>query len=120
MRWVIATFLNFPSMKSLDIRQKLGSDEEMASDMLLTRSRAACHTGSPVDFAPGRLVSHVRDENLKKKPMTTSACFASRCNIAVRSCISNDKFKELDTLAVSEVRWAAEFKGGVDGFSESI
>ena len=40
-----------------------------------------------------------------------SACFASSCPIVVRSCISNDKSKELDFLAVSDVRWAAECKG---------
>jgi len=65
MQRVIATYLKFPSMKSLDIGQKLGSDEEMASDILLTRSRAA-YAGSPVDFATGRLEGNARDENLNK------------------------------------------------------
>jgi len=45
------TFLNFPSMKLFDILQKLGSEPEIASDMPFTKSRIACHVGSPGDFA---------------------------------------------------------------------
>jgi len=45
------TFLNLPSMKRLEIAQKPGSDEAIASDTFLTRHRTACHAFSPADFA---------------------------------------------------------------------
>ena len=50
------TFLNFPSIKFFEILQKLGSDEEIASDTFLTMSRTACHAGSPADLAIRRSV----------------------------------------------------------------
>jgi hypothetical protein len=45
------TFLNFPSIKSFEIRQKLGRDVIIASETFFTISRIACHIGSSADFA---------------------------------------------------------------------
>ena len=45
------TFLNFPSIKSFEIRQKLGREDIIASETVLTISRIACHISSSADFA---------------------------------------------------------------------
>ena len=45
------TFLNFPSIKSFEIRQKLGREDNIASETFFTISRIACHIGSSADLA---------------------------------------------------------------------
>ena len=45
------TFLNFPSIKSFEIRQKLGREDIIASETFFTISKIACHIGSLADFA---------------------------------------------------------------------
>jgi len=52
-------FLNFPSVKFFEILQKLGSDEEIASDTFLTMSKTACHAGLPADLAIRRLAGEI-------------------------------------------------------------
>ena len=50
------TFLNFPSIKSFEIRQKLGREDIIGSETFFTISRIACHIGSSADFAAMEMV----------------------------------------------------------------
>ena len=50
------TFLNFPSIKSFEIRQKLGREDIIASETFFTISRTACHIGSSTDFAAMEMI----------------------------------------------------------------
>jgi hypothetical protein len=45
--------------------------------------------------------------------MMMSACFASSCTTAVCNCVSNNKSKESDDLAVSEARRETEDKRSI-------
>jgi hypothetical protein len=45
------TFLKRPSMKLLEIFQKLGREASIISETFFTSSRTACQVGSPGDLA---------------------------------------------------------------------
>jgi hypothetical protein len=98
------TFLIFPAIKFFEIRQKLGREDIIVSEIVFTILKIACHIGSSTDFAITNENGHQQGKFERSgrdcRPMMISACLASKFAKAVCSSDDSESSETVDVRRI--------------------